>query len=199
MPCRAGVSPPRSSPAALEAPSQILSALCLPGWDKGRLSRRQMGTNIPADTCTAYRGFSKYCPRRWQVAHSVAGVCPSHTKGQGGPAGGQPENSLLCASQRVLGRALGGCGRGPLWSSLPRCHTTQRSNVCRIKLTSLVCETPWCRATTLGTQLADGRRPGTDQPKGLGHWARAGPGLSWAGTFLHTGVGEPVFHPQEGR
>lgn len=201
MPCKAGVSPPRSPPAALEAPSQTLNALCLPGWDKGRLSGRQMGTNSPIYTCTAYRGFSKYCPRREQGAHSVAGVCPSHTKGQGGPAGASQRTASYTPPGESWGgmTSLGGCGRGPLWSSLPHCHTAQQSNVCRIKLMSPVCEMPWCTATTLGTQLVDGRRPGTDQPKGLGHWARAGPGLSWAGTFLHTGVGEPVFHPQEGR
>lgn len=163
---------------------------------EGRWERTSLRTHArptEASRSTAHVGGKR--PTAWQG-------CARHTpRGRAGQWGASQRTASYVPPSESWGgtTSLGGCGRGPLWSSLPRCHTTQRSNVCRIKLTSLVCETPWCRATTLGTQLADGRRPGTDQPKGLGHWARAGPGLSWAGTFLHTGVGEPVFHPQEGR
>lgn len=58
--------------------------------------------------------------------------------------------------------------------------------------------TPWHTDTVLGTQLADKRRPAICQPTGFGRQAKPRLGLSWDGTSLHTGVGELVFHPEEG-
>lgn len=74
--------------AALEAPSQTLSAFCLLGWHEGRLSRRQMGRNSPADTCSLQRLLAilptqvASGPQRGRdvpVTHQVAGRAGQRT------------------------------------------------------------------------------------------------------------------------
>lgn len=125
-------------------------------------------------------------PTAWQG-------CACHT-----PSGraGRPEDSLPRVSPASPGAGvtqLRGCGWGPLSSSLPRCSLSAESSSRHRSV-----RRPGAQPPSRGPNWQTGEGLALTSLKGSGTGPELGRASAGVGP-LHTGVAEPVFHPQEGR